>query len=89
MERKTVVVVEDESDISDLLCAILMEEGYRVVEAHNGKEGIDAVLAEKPDLVLSPMPVIAQPGGQSPSARKRRQPSSQAPPPCGASGVPR
>lgn len=52
MERKTVVVVEDEPDILDLLSAILTEEGYRVLEARNGKEGIDTVLDEKPDLVL-------------------------------------
>lgn len=52
MERKTVVVVEDEPDIMDLLRLVLEDGGYHVLSAPNGKAGIEAVLDSKPDLVL-------------------------------------
>lgn len=65
MERKTVVVVEDEPDIADLLRVILEEEGYRVLEASNGKTGIDTVLAAKPDLVLMDVLLPGVHGGEA------------------------
>src|SRR5258708_22989535 len=42
---KIILVVEDEFVIADMLRAFLEEEGYRVMVAHNGQEGL-ACLAE-------------------------------------------
>jgi len=57
----TVLIVEDEYAIADLLEAILTDEGYNVVLADNGRQGLDR-LAEGPlpDLVISDymMPVL-------------------------------
>jgi len=56
----TILVVDDESTIRELLQNILEEEGYVVVEAANGREGL-AMLENQPvDLVLSDvmMPVL-------------------------------
>ncbi len=56
-----VLVVEDEFAIADLLEAILTDEGYSVVLASDGRQGLDR-LAEGPlpDLVISDymMPVL-------------------------------
>lgn len=56
-----VLIVEDEFAIADLLETILTDEGYRVVVANNGRQGLDR-LAEGPlpDLVISDnmMPVL-------------------------------
>lgn len=49
---KTVLVVDDEPVIRDLVAAVLRDEGYLAIVAANGHEGIDLVGREKPDLVL-------------------------------------
>ncbi len=48
----TVLVVDDESGIARLLDAILTDEGYNVINAINGKRGLEAMAAERPDLVF-------------------------------------
>lgn len=47
-----IVVVEDEKDIRESLKELLEAEGYHVLEASNGKEGFEVIMAEQPDLVL-------------------------------------
>jgi CheY-like chemotaxis protein len=50
---KTVLVVDDELAIAEMLCAILEGEGYDVVIASNGRDAL-ATLARTPaDLVIS------------------------------------
>jgi len=49
----TILVVDDETTITDLLQAILEEEGYWVLVAHNGRDALRIARAERPDLVLS------------------------------------
>ena len=65
MERKTVVVVEDEPDIAALLRVILEEGGYRVLSAPDGREGIETVLDAKPDLVLMDVLLPMVQGGEA------------------------
>jgi CheY-like chemotaxis protein len=48
----TVLVVDDEFGIVDVLETILTDEGYRVLTACNGKQGLMRLSAEKPDVVL-------------------------------------
>jgi len=49
---KTILVIEDEKAISKALREKLTHEGYRVLDAGNGEEGLWAALAEHPDLIL-------------------------------------
>lgn len=57
----TVLIVEDEFAIADLLEMVLVDEGYRVVLAGNGRQGLER-LAEgpRPDLIIFDymMPVL-------------------------------
>ena len=48
----TVLVVDDEFGIVDVLETILTDEGYRVLTACNGKQGLVRLSAEKPDVIL-------------------------------------
>ena len=48
----TVLVVDDEFGIVDVLETILTDEGYRVLTACNGKQGLVRLSEEKPDVVL-------------------------------------
>jgi two-component system alkaline phosphatase synthesis response regulator PhoP len=52
MSRQTVLVVDDEKRIADLLRAYLEEAGYRVVTAADGRQALFAARHEKPDLVV-------------------------------------
>ena len=47
-----VLLVEDHADIRRVLRVSLEAEGYSVIEASNGPEGIDRVEATHPDLVI-------------------------------------
>lgn len=50
--QKTVLVVDDEKPIIDILVYNLKKEGYNTLEASDGEEAINMVLNNKPDLVL-------------------------------------
>jgi len=45
---KKILLIEDEQIIVDLLQRKLTEEGYNIVLAKNGEEGIKVMKAEKP-----------------------------------------
>ena len=46
------MIVEDEANIRELLRLYLEREGYTVIEAENGVEGIKKWKSEKPDMLL-------------------------------------
>lgn len=49
---KRVVYVEDELEMIDLVRLILGRKGYEVIGADGGREGLDTIRKELPDLVL-------------------------------------
>ncbi len=56
----TILVVDDDEGILDVLSILLEDEGYVVVVAHNGKEGLACLEAKQPTIVLCDlmMPVL-------------------------------
>src|SRR5258707_5717507 len=52
MKDTTLLLVDDEPQIRRVLQATLCEAGHGVILAKNAQEGIDAVVRERPDLVL-------------------------------------
>jgi CheY-like chemotaxis protein len=48
----TVLVVEDEPRIRKLARVNLVARGFRVLEAANGRDGLDQIRAERPSVVL-------------------------------------
>jgi len=49
---KTIMVVDDEKRLVSLVESYLIQEGYRVVTAHNGKDALTVARREKPDLII-------------------------------------
>ncbi|MBO6584864.1 MAG: response regulator transcription factor [Gracilimonas sp.] len=52
MAKQTILVVDDEKDLLDLIEYNLKKEGFAVLKAENGEEGIKIAKEHKPDLVL-------------------------------------
>ena len=52
MFKKKILVIDDTEFMTKLISDVLMNEGYEVVTASNGRQGIEMVRIEKPDLVL-------------------------------------
>ena len=52
MERGTIVVVDDEPNIADLVDLYLARDGFRVLKAATGEAGLDAVRDHRPRLVV-------------------------------------
>jgi PAS domain S-box-containing protein len=50
--RNKILVVDDEIDIVGWLKHFLTHSGYQVAEAYDGVQGLEAVAADKPDLIL-------------------------------------
>ena len=50
--QKTVLIVEDEKNIVDILRFNLQREGYRTCEAYDGADGLEKARANHPDLIL-------------------------------------
>jgi len=62
--RKTILVVEDEKDMSRVLEVRLQDLGYKVITAKDGQEGLDKAKSEKIDLIILDLMLPKVPGEQ-------------------------
>ncbi len=51
-DKKTILVVDDEQSIMELLVFNLQKEGYNTLEAYDGVTAVEMAINEKPDLIL-------------------------------------
>jgi DNA-binding response OmpR family regulator len=51
-DNGTIVVVEDDTSIADLLDMVLRQAGYRVIQAGTGEAGLAAIDRERPKLAI-------------------------------------
>ena len=52
MKKGTILVIDDEKDLIELLSYNLGKEGYDVIAASDGQAGLDVVKKHRPDLVV-------------------------------------
>ena len=59
-KKNTVLIAEDEADLRQLLKSKLIDEGFDVLEAENGKIGLETALNQHPDIILLDiiMPIV-------------------------------
>lgn len=55
MSDKTIVVIEDDREVSNTVQAVLKAAGYTVAAATNGNDGKKLIQSRRPDLVLTDM----------------------------------
>ena len=51
-DKKTILIVDDEKPIVDILVYNLQKEGYNTIEANDGITAVDIALSQMPDLIL-------------------------------------
>ncbi len=74
---KTVLVVDDEPDILDLVRFRLEHDGYRVITATDGEAGLSLARAEHPDLCVLDV-MMPKFSGLEVLAQLRQDPSTEA-----------
>lgn len=52
-QMKSILVVEDDNDMRRRICNFLVKKGFNVLEAENGKIGLNKTKLQRPDLILS------------------------------------
>lgn len=80
MSEKRVLVIEDDANIRDVLKLALNFEGYEVMTAKNGKEGLDALENNtRPGLILLDLMMPIMNGWEFVEALKERKQYSNIP----------
>ena len=51
-KKKSIMVVDDEKNLVEMVAEILEEEGYKVISAFNGEECLKVLKKKKVDLIL-------------------------------------
>ena len=54
-DTKTILIVDDDLELSDGLRVMLERQGYRVIQARDGQQGKQQVYQQRPDLVILDM----------------------------------
>lgn len=62
MEKKKVLIVDDQNGIRVLLMEVFGSEGYQTFQAANGKLALEIVSKEQPDMVLLDMKIPGMDG---------------------------
>ena len=76
--RPTILVIDDDDDIRDVLAIVLDEAGFRVVAAANGREALECLREEpRPDLILLDLMMPEMDGYQF-RAEQQRDPALRA-----------
>lgn len=52
MEKKRILVVDDEAQLVEMIQMRLEANGYQVLTAYDGQQGLDAAHTEHPDLIV-------------------------------------
>jgi len=50
--KKTILIIEDETDLRQLIKSKLMNEGFNILEAGDGKVALETAKSQHPDIIL-------------------------------------
>jgi two-component system alkaline phosphatase synthesis response regulator PhoP len=52
MSEQKILIVDDDADVVESVASFLEANGYQVLKAHNGREGLKQAKLERPDLII-------------------------------------
>ncbi|MFW2365498.1 MAG: response regulator [Desulforhopalus sp.] len=70
-EKKNILLVDDDPDFVEAVRVIVESGGYGVRVAYDGKEGLEAVAEEKPDLIVLDVMMPVMNGHEACAALKK------------------
>jgi CheY-like chemotaxis protein len=73
----TVLVIDDDRAATDLVQVILENEGYTVLKAFDGKEGVERAVRERPDLIILDL-IMPETSGFNVAYQLKHIPATQA-----------
>ena len=73
-DQATVIVVDDDREMANVLCDVLTEAGYRALSAGSGKEAVTLVKEQDPDLLITDLRMSGMSGHQLQIELKRIAP---------------
>lgn len=79
MQKKTILVVDDEPDQREIYRAVLRHAGYRVLEAADAGEGVRLATEDRPDLILLDIALPQIDGWEAVRMLKRDQRTARIP----------
>ena len=51
-DKTRIVYVDDDVELTGIVRSCLENEGYELIVAHDGEDGLETILVERPDLVI-------------------------------------
>lgn len=76
VESASVLVVEDEENIREVLDEILSTAGHKIIQASDGEEGVELLKRHKPDIVITDLGMPGLSGWDVADAVKAEDPST-------------
>ena len=52
MSERTILIIDDDIDLVEIIRVTLENDGFQVLDAQNGERGLAVALEKKPDLIL-------------------------------------
>lgn len=77
MNKQSVLVIDDEKGLRDLLFRALSRNGFRVHTAEDGEQGLEAARRDSPDAVVSDVMMPGLDGLQVLEILKKERPATQ------------
>jgi type II secretory ATPase GspE/PulE/Tfp pilus assembly ATPase PilB-like protein/CheY-like chemotaxis protein len=78
-EKSRILLIEDDSDMREILTMVLQREMYEVIEAENGQQGLELLFEKKPSVVICDL-MMPQMDGREFLKRVRANPGSRSVP---------
>ncbi len=76
---KTILIVDDEEFIVDLLATLLEDEHYRVLRAYDGEQALVVAQHERPELIITDIMMPRMSGTELAAYLRRQEESDQTP----------
>jgi CheY-like chemotaxis protein len=78
-DKKSILLIDDDPDFVEAVKVILESGGYDVRVAYDGKEGVEAVAAQRPDLIVLDVMMPVMNGHEACAALKDDEATSDIP----------
>lgn len=79
MNKKTILIVEDEATLHQALAEYLTSEGFETMSAMDGEEAIEMAVSKKPNLILLDIILPKKDGYEVLEALKRKEETKNIP----------